>query len=86
VTIPEGLPLAITLALAFTTKRMMKKNLLVCILGSCKTMANSSIICTNKTGTLTNNVMSVVTGSVGIHTKFMRKLEDNQAHTNTNRS
>ncbi|KIK39953.1 hypothetical protein CY34DRAFT_68889, partial [Suillus luteus UH-Slu-Lm8-n1] len=49
-------------------------------------MANSSVICTDKTGTLTRNVMSMVTGSVGIHAKFVRKLEDNQARINMNRS
>ncbi|KAG2136950.1 uncharacterized protein EDB93DRAFT_1091388, partial [Suillus bovinus] len=81
-----GLPLAVTLALAFATKRMTKENLLVRILGSCETMANSSVICTDKTGTLTRNVMSVVAGSISIHAKFMRKLKDNQARTNTNRS
>jgi Ca2+-transporting ATPase len=81
-----GLPLAVTLALAFATKRMTKENLLVRVLGSCETMANSSVICTDKTGTLTRNVMSVVAGSVGINAKFVRKLEDNQARTNANRS
>ncbi|KAG2036848.1 hypothetical protein BDR03DRAFT_1052346 [Suillus americanus] len=86
VAVPEGLPLAVTLALAFATKRMTKENLLVRVLGSCETMANSSVICTDKTGTLTRNVMSVVAGSVGIHAKFVRKLEDNQARTNANRS
>ncbi|KAG1747134.1 Ca-transporting ATPase [Suillus paluster] len=86
VAVPEGLPLAVTLALAFATKRMAKENLLVRVLGSCETMANASVICTDKTGTLTRNVMSVVAGSVGIHAKFVRKLEDNQARTNANRS
>jgi len=76
----------VTLALAFATKRMTKENLLVRVLGSCETMANSSVICTDKTGTLTRNVMSVVAGSVGIHAKFVRKLEDNQARTNAKRS
>ncbi|KAG2147638.1 hypothetical protein DEU56DRAFT_730809 [Suillus clintonianus] len=85
VAVPEGLPLAVTLALAFATKRMTKENLLVRVLGSCETMANSSVICTDKTGTLTRNVMSVVAGSIGIHAKFVRKLEDNQARTNANR-
>ncbi|KAG1742204.1 hypothetical protein EDB19DRAFT_1634054 [Suillus lakei] len=49
-------------------------------------MANSSVICTDKTGTLTHNIMSVVAGSVSIHAKFVRKLKDNQARTNANRS
>jgi Ca2+-transporting ATPase len=45
-------------------------------------MANASVICTDKTGTLTQNVMAVVAGSVGIHAKFVQKLEDNQTRTN----
>jgi len=82
VAVPEGLPLAVTLALAFATKRMTAENLLVRVLGSCETMANASVVCTDKTGTLTTNVMSVVAGSVGVHCKFVRQLEDNAARTN----
>jgi P-type Ca2+ transporter type 2C len=74
-----GLPLAVTLALAFATKRMTKENLLVRVLGSCETMANASVICTDKTGTLTQNEMTVVAGSIGIHAKFVRKLDENPA-------
>ncbi|KAG8213247.1 Ca-transporting ATPase [Butyriboletus roseoflavus] len=74
VAVPEGLPLAVTLALAFATKRMTKENLLVRVLGSCETMANASVICTDKTGTLTQNSMAVVAGSIGIHAKFARQL------------
>jgi Ca2+-transporting ATPase len=77
-----GLPLAVTLALAFATKRMTYEKLLVRVLGSYETMANASVVCTDKTGTLTQNVMSVAAGSVGIHAKFVRKLEDKQARTN----
>jgi Ca2+-transporting ATPase len=82
VAVPEGLPLAVTLALAFATKRMTAENLLVRILGSCETMANASVVCTDKTGTLTQNVMSVVAGSIGIHAKFVRNLKENKARTN----
>lgn len=82
VAVPEGLPLAVTLALAFATKRMTYEKLLVRVLGSCETMANASVICTDKTGTLTQNTMSVVAGSVGIHGKFVRELEENAARTN----
>ncbi|KAJ7931426.1 Ca-transporting ATPase [Mycena leptocephala] len=84
VAVPEGLPLAVTLALAFATKRMTYEKLLVRILGSCETMANASVVCTDKTGTLTQNVMTVVAGSVGIHAKFVRHLESNVARTNAN--
>jgi len=79
---PAGLPLAVTLALAFATKRMTYENLLVRVLGSCETMANASVICTDKTGTLTQNAMTVVAGSVGIHAKFVRNLDENAARTN----
>ncbi|KAL0574047.1 plasma membrane calcium [Marasmius crinis-equi] len=80
--VPEGLPLAVTLALALATKRMTYENLLVRVLGSCEQMANASVICTDKTGTLTLNDMTVVAGSFGIHCKFVRKLEDNKGRTN----
>ena len=82
VAVPEGLPLAVTLALAFATKRMTKENLLVRVLGSCETMANASVVCTDKTGTLTQNEMTVVAGSIGIHCKFVHRLHENQARTN----
>jgi Ca2+-transporting ATPase len=83
VAVPEGLPLAVTLALAFATKRMTKANLLVRVLGSCETMANASVICTDKTGTLTQNEMTVVAGSIGIHAKFVRKLDENPTKAST---
>ena len=56
VAVPEGLPLAVTIALAFATKRMTKQNLLVRVLGSCETMANATVVCTDKTG---RSIMSV---------------------------
>ena len=74
--------MAVTLALAFATKRMTYENLLVRVLGSCETMANASVVCTDKTGTLTQNSMTVVAGSLGVHAKFVRFLEDNQARSN----
>lgn len=78
VAVPEGLPLATTLALAFATKRMTKENLLVRMLSACETSANVSVICTDKTGTLTQNEMTVVAGSLGVYLKFALDLEDNQ--------
>ena len=63
VAVPEGLPLAVTLALAFATTRMVKLNNLVRILKSCEVMGNATTVCSDKTGTLTTNVMTVVTGT-----------------------
>lgn len=65
VAVPEGLPLAVTLALAFATTRMVKSNNLVRVLKSCETMGNATTVCSDKTGTLTQNRMTVVTGSFG---------------------
>lgn len=61
---------------------MTKENLLVRVLGSCETMANASVVCTDKTGTLTQNEMTVVAGSIGTHCKFVHKLDHNSARTN----
>ena len=60
VAVPEGLPLAVTLSLAFSVKKMYAENNLVRKLVSCETMGGASYICTDKTGTLTQNKMWVV--------------------------
>ena len=59
VAIPEGLPLAVTLSLAFSIKKMMDYNNLVRKMHACETMGGANFICTDKTGTLTKNEMSV---------------------------
>ena len=57
--IPEGLPLAVTISLSYSSAKMRKLNNLVRKLVSCETMSNATYICTDKTGTLTCNRMEV---------------------------
>ena len=59
VSVPEGLPMAVTLSLAYSMRRMLKTNNLVRKLHACETMGATTVICTDKTGTLTQNRMRV---------------------------
>ncbi|KAH6844563.1 hypothetical protein B0I37DRAFT_310916 [Chaetomium sp. MPI-CAGE-AT-0009] len=70
VAVPEGLPLAVTLALAFATTRMLKDNNLVRVLKACETMGNATTVCSDKTGTLTQNKMTVVATTLGKSLSF----------------
>ncbi len=60
VAVPEGLPMAVTLSLAYSMRRMLKTNNLVRRMHACETMGAATVICTDKTGTLTQNQMQVV--------------------------
>ncbi|KAG1460587.1 hypothetical protein G6F56_005917 [Rhizopus delemar] len=64
VAVPEGLPMAVTMALAFATTEMLKDNNLVRHLSACETMGNATAVCSDKTGTLTENKMTVVSASI----------------------
>ena len=59
VAVPEGLPMAVTLSLAFSMKRLMNQNTLPRTMHACETMGAVSVICSDKTGTLTKNQMQV---------------------------
>ncbi|KAJ6241004.1 cation transporting atpase [Anaeramoeba flamelloides] len=64
VAVPEGLPLAVTISLAYSMKKMMRDNNFVRRLESCETMGNATCICSDKTGTLTQNQMNIVKGMI----------------------
>ncbi|XP_038834078.1 plasma membrane calcium-transporting ATPase 1-like isoform X2 [Salvelinus namaycush] len=76
VAVPEGLPLAVTISLAYSVKKMMKDNNLVRHLDACETMGNATAICSDKTGTLTMNRMTVVQAYVA--DKHYRNVPDAQ--------
>ncbi|KAL3290351.1 hypothetical protein HHI36_023694 [Cryptolaemus montrouzieri] len=81
VAVPEGLPLAVTLSLAYSVKKMMKDNNLVRHLDACETMGNATAICSDKTGTLTTNRMTVVQSYICEQLcKTMPKFSDIPAH------
>uniref|UniRef100_A0A8C6Y0N2 Calcium-transporting ATPase n=1 Tax=Naja naja TaxID=35670 RepID=A0A8C6Y0N2_NAJNA len=77
VAVPEGLPLAVTISLAYSVKKMMKDNNLVRHLDACETMGNATAICSDKTGTLTMNRMTVV--QAYISEKHYKKIPEVQA-------
>ena len=79
VAVPEGLPMSVTLSLALSMRRMLETNNLVRKMHACETMGASTVICTDKTGTLTQNKMSVSEFKIyGLHDN---KLDDSLTST-----
>jgi len=79
IAVPEGLPLAVTLSLAFATTRMLKDHNLVRQLKACEVAGNATSILSDKTGTLTQNKMTVVAGMVGSTYNFSDKSDASAA-------
>uniref|UniRef100_A0A1I8F1C2 Calcium-transporting ATPase n=1 Tax=Wuchereria bancrofti TaxID=6293 RepID=A0A1I8F1C2_WUCBA len=77
IAVPEGLPLAITLSLTYSVKKMMKDNNLVRHLDACETMGNATAICSDKTGTLTTNRMTAVQSFINgkFYKEYIPKFE-----------
>ena len=72
VAVPEGLPLAVTISLAYSMKKMMKDNNFVRHIKACETMGSATVICTDKTGTLTMNEMNCESVIIGLKDHTMR--------------
>lgn len=81
VAVPEGLPMAVTLSLAFSMRRLMEQNTLPRTLHACETMGATSVICTDKTGTLTQNQMQIAETFFPEDTKM--KLVEESISVNT---
>lgn len=79
VAVPEGLPMAVTLSLAYSMRRMLKTNNLVRKMHACETMGATTVICTDKTGTLTQNQMKIY--QTNFYSLAEQKLSDDEIST-----
>lgn len=80
VAVPEGLPLAVTISLSYSVKQMFAENNLVRELAGCETMGGANQICTDKTGTLTQNIMTVQACHFEGETTYATKMESLKDH------
>ena len=76
VAVPEGLPMSVTLSLALNMRRMLKTNNLVRKMHACETMGAITVICTDKTGTLTQNLMQVHEANISIDSSKGNNVEE----------
>ena len=83
VAVPEGLPMSVTVSLALSMRRMLKENNLVRKLHACETMGAATVICTDKTGTLTKNQMTVMEVDLYGGEKELELLRQNIAVNST---
>ena len=83
VAVPEGLPMSVTVSLALSMRRMLKENNLVRKLHACETMGAATVICTDKTGTLTKNKMMVMESDIYGDDEVLRCVQHNIAVNST---
>ena len=89
VAVPEGLPLAVTISLAYSSKQMYADQCMIRVLAACETMGNATNICSDKTGTLTENQMTVVEGMFGnarVSQEAFQKINDAGNYNDTAKS